>query len=110
MHNAAVSVLVLKVQKPPFAVGRVEQRTLVRAVDGGVALGQHHLVLEGTLETAGAKNGLPPLFNAAGWRRNVVPAVEFVQLGSLEGLEVGVVDPVAVKDHAVVGDHPGAIG
>src|SRR5438132_9153578 len=71
-------------QKPPVAIRRVNQRALVRAVDGRAALGEHDLFLVRTVDAARAKDNLPAHRDAARWRGDVVKAVALVQLRAFE--------------------------
>src|ERR1035437_85760 len=45
MDNSTIRSLVLKMQEPPFAYGRIDERTLVRAIDGSLSLSQNDLFL-----------------------------------------------------------------
>ena len=115
MHHAAHGVGLLEMVEPPFALGGINQRALVRAVYVCGALLQHHLALIRAVQLLGAEHCLPALANTALWYDKVVPAVLAKELGTLghrSGIDcVAVIQKLtSVGTHAVQNDGTGSVG
>ena len=104
MHHAADGLHKLEVEKPPLPVGRVDQRPLVRAVDGGAPLLHHHFFLIGTIDVAGAEHRLPAHLHPAFGYADVVIAVALVYLRAL-GHGAGIYGNPVVEQFTPVGAH-----
>ena len=106
MHDAAVSALVLEMNKPRLAGGRIHPRALVRSVDRRLALGQHDLALVRAIDLLRAESQLPAGSHPAGRRRNVVVTVALVKFRTLDGGVAG----VTVKDQGTAVEQLCAVG
>ena len=65
MHDAAVEILILEMHEPPFASGGVHQRSLMRPVHFGAALGEDDFLLIRPVNLPRAENHLPTVSHAA---------------------------------------------
>ena len=106
MNDAAVRPFVLKMEEPPFARRRVDESTLMWAVDRRFALSERHLAFVWSVNALGTKGELPAGRNAAGRSEDVVITVELVEFWPLDR-RVGV---VPVKDHYAVVEQPRSVG
>src|SRR4051812_13225562 len=87
MDHASIGALVLKVQKPPFTRGRVDQRALMWAVDRSAALIEHDAMLVRATDISRPENRLPAFGYAARGSKNIVPAIALIELRSFERAE-----------------------
>ena len=106
MDHATVSLLVLKVQEPVFAVFRVNPASLMGAVDGGLALCQHNLMLIRTVWRLGAHGELETRGHTTGRTHDPVPAVALIELRAFAGT---VLCAIAVEDDDRLSDGAHAV-
>ena len=94
MDDPAVGFGVLKMEKPPFARRRVDQRTLMRTVDVSGALRQDDAVFERPRDPPGTEDRLPSLLDAAGGRKDVIQPFRLYSFGPSSVLYPGMVSPL----------------
>ena len=83
VYHAATGMRLLKMEKPPSAVGSLNESALMRAVDIGAALFQYHTFLVWTIDVTRAQNRLPTSADAALGNDEIVVAVTFHHLRAL---------------------------
>ena len=108
MQDAAIDAVVLEVEEPVLARGRVDPRALMGAVGAGIALMQNDFLLIGAEGAARAERHLPARADATRRRKDVVPAVALIKLRAfhrgVHQLVVEHLDPV-VQQAACVWGH-----
>ena len=107
MNYAAVSLLILKMYEPVFAIFGMYPTALVRTVNLGFALCQYYLVLVGTERRFAAHGQLEACGHAACRAHNPVPALALVELGALAS---AVLSTVAIEYDDGLSDGLGAFG
>jgi hypothetical protein len=84
VHDPTIDSGILKMQKPPFALRRIDKGALMRPVDRRGALVQNNSVLVRPENVSRPQNSLPACRNAAGRSQNIIPAVTLQKLGTLD--------------------------
>ena len=80
MHHSPIRLLVLEMQEPVLAILRMHPTTLMRAVDVGLALSQHDLMLIGAIRTLRAHSQLEPRRHTTSRTHNPVPSIALIEL------------------------------
>ena len=106
VDDAAIGFLVLEMQEPVLTILRVYPAALMRAVDAGLTLCQHLLVLVRAKGRLRAHSQLKASRHAAGRTHNPVPAVALIELRSFAG---AVLRAVAVEDDDGLADGLGTV-
>ena len=106
VDHTPVGLLVLEVQKPVLAILRVYPAALMGAVDAGLALRQHDLMLVGAVRAFTAHGQLETRGHAACRTHDPVPAVALVEFRTLTG---AVLCAVAVEHDDRLADGPCAV-
>ena len=108
MHYATISVLVLEVEEPVFAILRIDPRTLMRAVDLRLALREADIFLIRAIRVLRAEFDLPAVLHAARRTHYIIIAVALVELRALDGrlVLVAVIDDArGANDLRALGVH-----
>ena len=80
MHHTADGVELLEVEEPPLPIRRIHHSPLVRAVDVGHALFEHHFLFVGAIDVARTEHRLPSTLHTTFGDREVVVPVALVNL------------------------------
>ena len=104
VDDASQRVVLLEVEEEPFALRRVDHRSLVRSVDVGRAAFEHHALLIRAVDALRAQDGLPPLGDAPFGDAEVVVPVALVNLRALRHRSA-VDGPSLVEQTGAVGTH-----
>ena len=94
MHDTTVSAYILKVEKPVFAGRSIYPGTLMRAVDGRVALCEYGFPFVRAVDVLGTQYDLPACRYAACRMEDIVIVVSLVHFRAFASL----VGFVTVKD------------
>ena len=89
-------------QEPVLSVRRIHPGTLVRSVDGGIALVQDDFLFPGTINIFRPQYGLPAGLHAPCRSEDIVIAVSLIQLWALDGGlgRMTVIDELTVIQHS----------
>ena len=102
MYDTSRIAHILEMQEPVLSVRRIHPGTLVRSVDGGIALVQDDFLFPGTVNIFRPQYGLPARLHAPCRSEDIVIAVSLIQLRALDGGlgRMTVIDELTVIQHS----------